>query len=249
MNGENLATATSGIRSELLRFVSGYSILGIVAFSALVPWFVANFLGWPHNSGALTASENIRIFWSLAASIAPVATFAGSYLVTREAYYGTLRRTVVAAGMANVVTSKYAAAVMVGVGTVITGLAVWGGTVAFSLPPDVAPQLLAPDSLGLLPGVLVASAIAAVWGCSLGWIFQHYYATTILTLVIPLAVELPLLANAPDMARWLPSGALAGIASVPFEGLLEPVPAFFVSLGWLTVAGLGAVWSLRRKEL
>ncbi|NQD86681.1 hypothetical protein HP499_02495 [Paenarthrobacter sp. CM16] len=249
MNGENLATATSGIRSELLRYVSGYSILGIVAFSALVPWFVANFLGWPDSSGALSVSDNIRIFWSLAASIAPVATFAGSYLVTREAYYGTLRRTVVAAGMANVVTSKYAAAVMVGAGTVITGLAVWGGTVAFSLPPDVAPQLLAPDSLGLLPGVLVASAIAAVWGCSLGWIFQHYYATTILTLVIPLAVELPLLANAPDMARWLPSGALAGIASVPFEGLLEPVPAFFVSLGWLAVAGLGAAWSLRRKEL
>ncbi|MET3904378.1 ABC-2 type transport system permease protein [Paenarthrobacter sp. 4246] len=246
MNGGVL---TSGIRSELLRYVSGYSILGIVAFSALVPWFVANFLGWPDSSGALSVSDNIRIFWSLAASIAPVATFAGSYLVTREAYYGTLRRTVVTAGMTNVLLSKYVAAVVVGIGSVATGILVWGGTIAFSLPPDVASQLVAPESLGLLPGVLVASALAAVWGCSLGWIFQHYYATTILTLVIPLAVELPLLANAPDMARWLPSGALAGIASVPFQGLLEPSAAFFVSVGWLLFAGFGAVWSLRRKEL
>lgn len=249
MSSGAFAAVTSGVRSELLRFVSGYSILGIVAFSALVPWFVANFLGWPDSSGALSVSDNIQIFWSLAASIAPVATFAGSYLVTREAYYGTLRRTVVAAGMANVMAAKYVAAVIVGIGTLLTGLVAWGGTIAFSLPPDVAPQLLAPDSLGQLPGVVVASAVAAVWGCSLGWIFQHYYATTIITLVIPLAVELPLLANAPDMARWLPSGALAGIASVPFEGLLEPVPAFFVSLGWLLVAGLCAGWSLRRKEL
>ncbi|BCW60284.1 MULTISPECIES: hypothetical protein [Micrococcaceae] len=249
MSSGAFAAVISGIRSELLRYVSGYSILGIVAFSALVPWFVANFLGWPDSSGALSVSDNIQIFRSLAASIAPVATFAGSYLVTREAYYGTLRRTVVAAGMANVVAAKYVAAVIVGIGTLLAGLVAWGGTIAFSLPPDVVPRLLAPDSLGLLPGVVVASAIAAVWGCSLGWIFQHYYATTIITLVIPLAVELPLLANAPDMARWLPSGALAGIASVPFEGLLEPVPAFFVSLGWLLVAGLCAEWSLRRKEL
>ncbi|WP_043432387.1 hypothetical protein [Paenarthrobacter nicotinovorans] len=249
MSSGAFAAVISGIRSELLRYVSGYSILGIVAFSALVPWFVANFLGWPDSSGALSVSDNIQIFWSLAASIAPVATFAGSYLVTREAYYGTLRRTVVAAGMANVMAAKYVAAVIVGIGTLLTGLVAWGGTIAFSLPPDVVPRLLAPDSLGLLPGVVVASAVAAVWGCSLGWIFQHYYATTIITLVIPLAVELPLLANAPDMARWLPSGALAGIASVPFEGLLEPVPAFFVSLGWLLAVGLCAAWSLRRKEL
>ncbi|WGM19833.1 hypothetical protein QEH68_17685 [Paenarthrobacter sp. OM7] len=249
MTGGAVAAVTNGIRSELLRYVSGYSSLGIVAFSALVPWFVANFLGWPDSSGGLSVSDNIRIFWSLAASIAPVATFAGSYLVTREAYYGTLRRSVVAAGMTNVLVSKYVAAVMVGLGSVVTGIVVWGGTEVFSLPPDVASQLVAPESLGLLPGVLVASALAAVWGCSLGWIFQHYYATTILTLVIPLAVELPLLANAPDVARWLPSGALAGLASVPFEGLLEPSAAFCVSLGWLLFAGFGAVWSLRRKEL
>ncbi|WP_429389175.1 hypothetical protein [Paenarthrobacter sp. TE4293] len=240
---------TSGIRSELLRYVSGYSVLGIVAFSALVPWFVANFLGWPDSSDALSAQDNIQIFWALAAGIAPVATFAGSYLVTREAYYGTLRRTVVAAGMTNVLVTKYIAAVVVGLCTVVIGIGVWGGTTAFSLPRDVASQLLAPESLGRLPGVLVASALGAVWGCSLGWIFQHYYATTILTLVIPLAIELPLLSNAPEMAGWLPSGALAGIAAVPFNGLLEPMQAFFVSLGWLLAAGCGAVWSLRRKEL
>ncbi|SDW75432.1 hypothetical protein SAMN04487912_104327 [Arthrobacter sp. cf158] len=244
-----LEEVTGGVRSELLRYVSGYSTLGIVAFSAVVPWFVANFLGWPHDPGVLTAADNIRIFWSLSASIAPVAAFAGSYLVTREAYYGTLRRSVVTSGMATVMVSKYIAALLVGLGTVITGIGVWGASIALSLPPDVAWQLLAPESLGRLPGVLLASVLASLWGCSLGWVFQHYYATTILTLVIPLAVELPLMVNAPDLARWLPSGALAGISSVPFEGLLDPAPAVFVSLGWLLAAGCGAVWSLRGKEL
>ncbi|MGO4435353.1 hypothetical protein AB4Y88_19325, partial [Paenarthrobacter sp. RAF9] len=59
-----------GLRSELLRYFSGYSVLGILAFSGLVPWFVANFLGWPQNSDRLQAADNVGIFWAVAASIA-----------------------------------------------------------------------------------------------------------------------------------------------------------------------------------
>lgn len=47
MTGHPDSNWASGLRAELLRYFSGYSILGILAFSALVPWFVANFLGWP----------------------------------------------------------------------------------------------------------------------------------------------------------------------------------------------------------
>ncbi|MGO4246451.1 hypothetical protein AB4Y87_04490 [Paenarthrobacter sp. RAF54_2] len=237
-----------GLRAELLRYFSGYSILGIVAFSALVPWFVANFLAWPDNADQLSATENVEAFWALTATIAIVATFAGSYLVTRESYYGTLRRSVVMSGLIHLVAAKYVAALVVGLITLATGIVAWGASAAFSLTPEVRGELLSPESWRALPGVVVASAVGSLWGCSLGWIIQHYYATTIATMLIPLAVELPILANDPDIGRWLPSGALAGIASLPFEGLLPPGPALLVSLAWLLAASAGAVAVLKRKE-
>jgi len=237
-----------GLRAELLRYFSGYSILGIVAFSALVPWFVANFLGWPDSADQLSTADNIQAFWALAATIAIVSTFAGSYLVTRESYYGTLRRSVVMTGLLHLVAVKYTAALVVGLATLAAGIVVWGASAAFTLPLEMRADLLTPGSWEALPGVVVASAIGSLWGCSLGWIIRHYYATTIVTMLIPLAVELPILANDPEIGRWLPSGALAGIASLPFEGLLPPGPAFLVSLAWLLAASVGAVVVLKRKE-
>lgn len=248
MNGTAVSSMGSGLRSELLRYVSGYSVLGILAFTALVPWFVANFLGWPDNSEGLSAADNVRTFWTLSASIAPVATFAGSYVVTRESYYGTLRRSVVLSGLKQVLISKYLAAAIVGLATVTTGTVLWGLSAAFSLPSGVLGKLLAAESWNQMPGVMLAATMGSLWGCSLGWIIRHYYATTILTLLIPLAVEVPLMASAPEVARWLPSGALAGIASLPFDGLLAPFPALLVSLGWLMAAGLCAVRLLLGKE-
>ena len=248
MNGTGVSSLAGGLRSELLRFNSGYSVLGILAFTALIPWFVANFLGWPGNSEGLSAAENVQRFWAVSASIAPVATFAGSYLVTREAYYGTLRRTVVMSGLKQVLIAKYLAAAIIGLATVITGIVLWGVSIAFSLPPGVVDELLGAESRTRMPGVVLASTMSSLWGCSLGWIIRHYYATTILTLLIPLALEVPLMASSPEIARWLPSGALAGIASLPFEGLLDPLPAFLVSLGWILGAGFFAVRLLRGKE-
>jgi hypothetical protein len=238
----------SGLRAELLRYFSGYSILGILAFSALVPWFVANFLGWPDSADQLSATENIKAFWALATSIAIVTTFAGSYLVTRESYYGTLRRSVVMSGLVHLVAVKYAAALVVGLATLAAGILAWGASVAFTLTPELRAEFLTPESWRALPGVVVASAVGSLWGCSLGWIIRHYYATTIVTMLIPLAVELPVLANDPEIGRWLPSGALAGIASLPFEGLLQPGWALLVSLAWLLAAGACVVALLQRKE-
>lgn len=248
MNSAAVSSPASGLRSELLRYVSGYSVLGILVFAVLVPWFVANFLGWPSNSEGLSAEDNVRNFWAVSASIAPVATFAGSYLVTRESFYGTVRRSVVMSGLNQVLIAKYVAAAILGVATAITGIVLWGVSIAFSLPSDVLDELFAAESWNQMPGVVLASIMGSLWGCSLGWIIRHYYATTILTLVIPLALEVPLLTSAPEIARWLPSGALAGIMSLPFEGLLDPLPAFLVSLGWVLAAGLCTVRLLRGKE-
>ncbi|BCW46965.1 hypothetical protein [Arthrobacter sp. StoSoilB5] len=248
MTGHPNSNWACGLGAELLRHFSGYSVLGILAFSALVPWFVANFLGWPDTADQLSATENIKAFWALATSIAIVATFAGSYLVTRESYYGTLRRSVVMSGLVHLVAVKYAAALVVGLATLAAGILAWGASVAFTLPPELRVELLTPESWRALPGVVLSSAVGSLWGCSLGWIIRHYYATTIVTMLIPLAIELPVLANDPEIGRWLPSGALAGIASLPFEGLLQPGPAFLVSLAWLLAASAGVVGVLKRKE-
>lgn len=247
MNYEVNAPFAGGLRSELLRYFSGYSALGILAFSALVPWFVANFLGWPDNSDKLSSAQNVQSFWALATTIATVATFAGSYLVTRESYFGTLRRSVATSGLRQLVRTKYVASLVVGLFNAGSGLVLWSGSAVFAVSPVIRTELVDGASWQALLGVIVASAVGCLWGCSLGWIIRHYYATTIVTMLIPIALELPLLANFPEIARWLPSGALAGIASLPIEGLFEPLPAFLVSLGWLTAAGAGAMWTLQRR--
>ncbi|WP_426004131.1 hypothetical protein ACPFL9_17375 [Paenarthrobacter sp. NyZ202] len=236
------------VRSELLRYMSGYSVLGVLAFAALVPWFIANFAGWPGNSEAVPPGYHIQAFWGLAASIAVVAAFAGSYVVSRESYYDTLRRTVLVSGLVAVAVAKYAAALAIGSGIMLTGIALWGASVAFAVPAAAHAELLSPESWRFLPGVVLAGAMASLWGCSLGWIIRHYYATTIVTMLLPLAVELPLLLSFPEAARWLPSGALAGVASLPLDGLLDPVPAFAVCSGWLAASGFAAAKVLEGTE-
>lgn len=234
-----------GLGSELLRYVSGYSVLGTLAFCILVPWFVANFLGWPDQA---KSAQDVAIFWAISVSLVPVAAFAGSYVVTREAFYRTLRRSIVTCGATALVHSKCAAALIIGLLTGLVGLILWGLSVALAAAPGLAPLLVTAESVAGAPGVLLACVLGAAWGCSLGWIIQHYYATTILTLVVPVAVELPLLINNPDVGRWLPSGALAGVAGLPVEGLLDPFPSFFVSLAWLILAGGCALWFVRSRE-
>lgn len=247
MNYEVHAAFAGGLRSELLRYFSGYSVLGILAFSGLVPWFVANFLGWPDHADKLSSAQNVETFWALATTIAIVAMFAGSYLVTREAYFGTLQRSVAISGMSQLVMTKYAASLVVGLFTAASGLALWSGGTALAVSPEVRTELVDGASWQALLGVVAASVVGCLWGCSLGWIIRHYYATTIATMLIPLALELPLMANFPEIARWLPSGALAGIANLPIEGLFGPLHACLVSLGWLIAGGTGAMWVLRRR--
>ncbi|WP_284975113.1 hypothetical protein [Arthrobacter sp. efr-133-TYG-104] len=237
-----------GVRSELLRYVSGYSVLGVLAFSGLVPWFVANLLGWPDNSGALSSATNVQTFWALAASNAPVAGFAGSYLVAREAYYGTLRRSVVMSGLTQVFVAKYAAAAVVGLTTAATGVLLWGGSIFLAVPSETSAQLLSSESLSAVPGLLVASLLSSLWGCSLGWIVRNYYATALLTLVVPFALELPLIVNEPGIGRWLPSGALAGILSLPLDHLLPPFPALLVSVAWVAVLATCAALVVKGRE-
>lgn len=247
MNDDAHAAFAGGLRSELLRYFSGYSVLGILAFSGLVPWFVANFLGWPDHADKLPSAQNVEIFWTLATTIAIVATFAGSYLVTREAYFGTLRRSIAISGMGQILKTKYAASLVIGLFTAASGLALWSGSTALAVSPEVRTQLVDGASWRALLGVVAASVVGCLGGCSLGWIIRHYYAATIATMLIPLALELPLMANFPEIARWLPSGALAGIANLPIEGLFGPLHACLVSLGWLIAGGAGAVWVLQRR--
>ena len=237
------------LRSELLRFFSGYSFLGLLGFSVLIPWFVSNFLGWPSTAGGMSVVENARIFWALAATMAIVSIFAGSYVVSREAYYGTLRRSVVTCGLTRLVLIKYAAAAGVALIVALAGTGLWAASLMLWSTPEARAGVLDPEAWRLLPGVLLASVLGGVWGCSLGWIIRHYYATTVAAMLVPLAIELPLLANTTEVARWLPSGALAGISAVPFDGLLPPVQAFLVFLAWIAVSGIGAVLVLGRKEL
>lgn len=237
------------LRSELLRFFSGYSFLGLLGFSILIPWFVSNFLGWPSTAGGRTVVENARIFWALAATMAIVSIFAGSYVVSREAYYGTLRRSVVMCGLTRLVLTKYAAAATVGLIVALAGTALWAASLLLWSTPEGRAGVLAFEAWQLLPGVVLSSMLGGMWGCSLGWIIRHYYATTAAAMLIPLAVELPLLASSTDLARWLPSGALAGISSVPFDNLLPPLQSALVFLAWIALSGIGAVLVLGRKEL
>jgi len=145
----------------------------------------------------------------------------------------------------------------IGVGVaVLTLVTVLVTTVIALLPFDHAP-VTADAVVSVLVGAAIGLALYAVLGVSLGSVITNQVAAIVVALLWVLLIE-PLLGVAfPDVARWLPGGALNAAMDVGLRadvtGTLttaEPLPSWagmVVLLGYAVVlAAVGSRTTLRR---
>lgn len=235
------------ILSELLRGVSGAVFFGVLAFAVLLPTFVYQIVISPTDLAASSGdTATLRVFAATATS-AVLGMFVGAYTVTREHYYGSLDRTRVLLSSGRAFVAKGAAAVILSVLLAVAMAAGWLGATAWIVTDGGSEFVLSESVLLVGLGSIVAAALGAVLGHAVGWIALNYYVACAFVLVVPLAIELPLMLSRPEVERFLPSGALAGLAALDVPGLLLPAPAALVSVGWAAVLSIVAVIVRRRR--
>lgn len=236
---------TAAVRAELLRTVSGTALLAVPAFAVLVPLMM---LVVAPGGRPSADSATVGVYSACAASFV-TAMFLGSYSVTREFYYGSLERALVVVRRADLLRAKAAASALV---SAVLGAATAAGWLAVTaiIVTSNGSSFDPSRSMGSLAlGSIVSSLLGGVLGSAVGWVTRNYYAACVVVLGVPFAVELPLLTTAPEIARFLPSGALAGIAAPEHLGLLPSPLALLVALAWCALAGAAAwVVTMRSPE-
>ncbi|SOE01717.1 hypothetical protein SAMN06295924_10112 [Rathayibacter rathayi NCPPB 2980 = VKM Ac-1601] len=238
----------NAIRSETLRSISGLAFLAVLAFAVMIPALLLNSLVGSDVLKALPAPDASARVFSITASSFVVSMFVGSYSVTREYYYGSLDRSRVLFSPRRLFWAKVIASVLTSVAlAAVLGVA-WVAVSVWLMSEQGVDFIYSFAITRIFVGSLVASALGAIIGHGVGWAVRNYYVACALVLAIPLAAELPLLLNAPDVEKFLPSGAAAGVTNVAGLDVLPVVAAFAVSLLWAAGATvLGLILATRRQ--
>ncbi|MFD9960066.1 hypothetical protein [Amycolatopsis sp. NPDC058986] len=238
------------VRSEILKARSGFWMLAVFAYALLMPaLLLANAPKSTVDVKAVDAATGTHLLLGFLAACPVAAMFLGCWLVTREYYYKSVVRTVLANRRADVYLGKLVAGAAGGLAVGIVGAAGWAVIVTLVLRADTRSFAMDARTWQMLAGCVAACTLAGPWGVAVGWIVPNYYVGTGIAILLPLGVELPLLLNYPDVARFLPATALAGIIRTPIDGVLPPALGFLVYLPVLATASwLG--WVLfRRREV
>lgn len=235
------------IRSEVLRSVSGFSVLAVYAVALLMPAFVLFSDGSRFDLGALDPGAATTRLLEPLAWCTISAAFVGAYAVTREYYYGSMDRTLTGVGFRRAFSGKLVAGALSAVALSVGIFAVWTAGVAALLMRDGLALTLTPESWRIYAGALVGVVLGAVIGGAIGWITRSYYVTAGIVLVLPMVVEFALLRTAPEAARFSPGLALAALSVPGYQDrLLEFAPALGVVLAW--VVGLVTVAWIRGRR-
>ena len=236
------------LRSEVLRSVSGLAMLGIASFVILIPALMVN-VGPPlEGLRAIDDALATRTVFGLIASSAIVAMYLGSYSVSREYYYGSMARSLVMASTRRVFISKTLASVIASLALCVVGIAIWSIVTVVLLRSFGREPLFDGPFWRIVWGSLFASACGGAIGVAVGWLVRNYYAASGIVLLLPLMIEAPLLFNLPEVERYLPVGAIAGLAALPLDGLLPWWASGLVLLGWSVAATAAAALVVRRRE-
>lgn len=226
---------TNAIRSEVLRAVSGFSVLAVYLVALLMPAFVlvsdgSRFDLTGVDSGAATTRLLEPLAW-----IAISAAFVGAYGVTRECYYASMDRTLTGVGFRRAFAAKLIAGVVVALALSIGTFVLWTAGMSILLTRNGLELALTSDAWRIYAGALVGAVLGAIVGGAIGWLTRNYYATAAIILVLPMAVEFALLRTAPEVAKYSPGLALAALGVPGYQGRL---------LDFLPALAIGAVWAV-----
>lgn len=232
---------TGAIRAEILRSVSGMSVLALIGLVAFVPVVVLT-----SGGDATAAARDLPAAEATLRLVAPLgwsfvaAGFAGAYTVTREQYYGSLDRTTLMLGRRRALIAKSLGAVVTATLLTATLCAAWCVAMTAFLAANGSSFVVSPAVVAAPVGSLVGAALGAVGGCAVGWIVRNYYAAAAIVLGGPLAFELLLLSTNPDIVRWSPGLATAAIAVPGYRDVLLDRPvALAVAFAW--IVGISAI--------
>ncbi|WP_101848501.1 ABC transporter permease [Zhihengliuella sp. ISTPL4] len=238
---------TGVVRSELLRGVSGLSMVAVYLVAVLMPAFVlfsdgSRFDLTGLDDGAATARLLEPLAWSVIS-----AAFVGSYPVTREYYYGSMDRTLAAVGFRPTFTGKLVGGVLIALGLAAVVFMLWTVGVAVSLAGEGLALQLTAEAWRIYLGGLAGVVLGAVIGGAIGWLTRNYYATAIIVLVFPMALEFALLRTAPEVARFSPGMAIAALSVPEYQDkLLAFAPALAIGGAW--AIGLVALAAIRGRR-
>jgi len=238
----------NAVRSELLRSVSGLSLVAVYLVAILMPVFVLVSDGSRFDVGALDAgAATVRLLEPLAwCGIS--AAFVGAYGVTRECYYASMDRTLTGVGLGRAFSAKLVSGVLVSLGLSLCIFVFWTAGASLLLADAGLGLTLTPDAWRIYAGAVAGTVLGALIGGAVGWITRNYYTTAALVLIYPMAVELALLRTAPEVARFSPGLALAALSVPGYEDrLLDVVPALGVALVWV-VGLVAAAWARERRR-
>lgn len=235
------------IRSELLRAVSGSSILPVYLVALLMPAFVLFSDGRGLDVDGLdSAAASLRLLEPLAWS-GVSAAFVAAYSVTRECYYASMDRTLTAVGAPRTFAGKLIGGAIVAVALTAAIFALWTTGVSVLLVQDGLSLELTSDAWRGYAGAMGSAILGAFIGGAVGWITRNYYLTAAIVLLLPMVVELALLRTAPEVARFSPGLVLAALSIPGHQGaLLDVLPALCIAVVW--TAGLIAVAWLRERR-
>lgn len=237
------------IRSEVLRSVSGLSLLAVYLVALLLPVFVLFSDGSRFGLGGLDAGAATTRLLEPLAWCAIAAAYVGAYAVTREYYYGSMDRTLVGVGFPRAFAGKLVAGAVTAVALSIGVFVVWTAGVSLLLRKDGLALVLTPDAWRIYAGALVGTVLGALIGGAIGWLTRSYYVTAALVLILPMVVEFALLRTAPGVARFSPGLALAAVSVPGYQDrLLDVVPALGVALAW-TVGLVAVAWIRGRRRV
>jgi len=230
------------IRSELLRAVSGSSILPVYLVALLMPAFVLFSDGRGLDVDGLdSASATLRLLEPLAWS-GVSAAFVAAYSVTRECYYASMDRTLTGVGAPHTFAGKLIGGAIVAVALTAAIFALWTTSVSVLLVQDGLALELTSEAWRGYAGAMGSAILGAFIGGAVGWISRNYYVTAAIVLVLPMVVELALLRTAPEAAKFSPGLVLAALSIPGHQNtLLDFLPALCIGLVW-TVGLVTAAW-------
>mgnify|MGYP001599961521 CR=1 FL=1 len=239
----------NAIRSEVLRSVSGLSVLPVYLVAVLMPAFVLFSDGSRFDlAGVDSATATTRLLEPLAWSVISAA-FAAAYAVTREYYYDSMERTLTGVGFPRAFVGKLVAGTVISIALSLGVFVMWTAGVALYLARDGLTLSLDESAWRTYAGALVGVVLGAVTGGAVGWITRNYYATAALVLVFPMVVELGLLRTAPEAARFSPGLAMAALGAPGSQDrLLASAPALGVGLAW-AVGFVAIAWVSGRRRV
>lgn len=236
------------LKSEFLRSISGFAMLGVASFVILIPGLALS-VGPPLDGlRALDDGMATRMVFGLIASVGIVAMYLGSYAVSREFYYHSMPRTVVISSLRKVFAAKLISSAVTSAGLCLVGVVIWAGVTAVVLATNGRQALIDGAWWTIVGGSLLAAVCGGVIGAAAGWIVRNYYAVSGLVLMVPLMIELPLLFSAPEVERFLPVGAFAGVTGAPIDGLLPWWGSAIVLFAWTVGSAALAAVVVRRRD-